>query len=41
MIELSHIKKEELDFIKQGENIVEVEIREKKKARCHFLDQLI
>ena len=41
MIALSKTKKEELDHIKQGENILELEIKEKKRERCNFVDQLV
>ena len=41
MVALSRVKKEELDHIKKGEDMAEVELKEKKKSRCNFLDQLL
>lgn len=41
MIELSKEKKEELDNINKNEKIAECEVKEKKKDRCNFIDQIV
>jgi len=41
MIELSKVKKEELDNINNSENRTVGEIKEKKKDRCNFIDQIV
>lgn len=40
MIDLSREKKEELDNINKNEKIAECEIKEKKKERSSFIDQI-
>ena len=41
MIVLSKDKKEELESIKQGDNMLEAELKEKKRGICNFLDSTV